>query len=51
MSDNESYTLDSEEMKRRIAERKRKQLEDVDFTHTPSEIEERKRNATETETQ
>jgi len=52
MSDKEDgYTLDAEEQKRRIAERKKKLLEAEDFTLTPQEIEARKHSATETETQ
>lgn len=42
---------DIDEFKARLAEAKRKLLEYIDFTHTPEKIEERKRNATETETQ
>lgn len=41
----------SEEQKRAIAEKKRKQLESEDFTVSPEEAERRKRAAHETETQ
>jgi hypothetical protein len=51
MSENDGYTLDAEEQKRRIAERKKKQLEAEDFTLSPEEIERKKREATETEFQ
>jgi len=47
----EGETFDSEEQKRRIAARKKKQLESEDFTLSPEEIERRKREATPTEFQ
>ena len=47
----EDSTLDVEEFRRRQRERRRKIIESEDFTHSPEEIERRKREATETEIQ
>jgi Fe-S-cluster formation regulator IscX/YfhJ len=44
-------TFDIDEFKEALRKAKEKLLEAIDFTHSPEEIEERKRNASDTETQ
>jgi len=47
----EDATFSASEQVDRINRRKKKQLENIDFTLSPEEIEKRKREATETEFQ